>query len=186
MQDNPVRVTTIKKIFSVLLFAIFLFNTMGYYFVFKVNQSMIRSDIRAMIYSEFHKEMFILIRIDSPDSNPNFKKLDHDEFSYCGKLYDIVSESVKGNTTWYYCINDQQEERLITGFEKIQSFTYAFGSPDKIKHTLALLHNLITFALVNDPTDTIKSKPVDFIFCKYSNHPVNRVQSPVPPPPELS
>lgn len=186
MQDIPVRVTTIKKTFSVLLLTIFLFNTMGYYFLFEVNRSIIRCDIRAMINSGFHKGMFILIKIDCPRSNPDFKKLDHDEFSYCGRFYDIVSESSKGNTTSYYCINDQQEERLIGAFEKFQSFASCFGFPDKTKHTLALLHNFIVLAMINDPIDAIKSNPTDYTFGKYSSDPFNIVQSPVSPPPELS
>jgi hypothetical protein len=127
-------VKTMKKILSIILLAVFLFNTMGVYVVFKVNQSMIRSDTRAMINSGFHKELYLLVRIDNPGSDPNFKKLDHNEFSYQGQLYDIVSESVKGSTIWYYCIHDKHEERLIDGFEKIQSFPSSPGSPRRTNH----------------------------------------------------
>jgi len=170
----------------VLLLAIFLFNTMGYFFVFKVNQSFIRYDIRNMIHSGSHKQMFILVKIDYPGSNPNFRKLDHDEFSYCGRLYDIITESVKGNTTWFCCINDRHEERLIAGFEKIRSFISTFGSPDKTKHMLALVFNHITLALINDPTDSLKTAPIDYQFCQYLCHPVKTSQCPLPPPPKFS
>ena len=159
---------------------------MGYYFVFKVTQCIIRSDIRAMINSGFHREMFILIKIDHPESNPNFKKLDHDEFSYCGRLYDIIEETVKGNTTWYNCINDQQEEQLISGYEKIQSFASGTGSPDKTNHIESLLHNLVTLALVTGPMNPTVPNSIDFTFCQYSFHPDTSVSGPVPPPPDIS
>jgi hypothetical protein len=175
-----------KKSFSFLLVIIFLFNTMGYWFVFKVNQSVIQSVMRGIINSGFHKEMYVLIKIDHPESNPDFKMLDHDEFTYCGRLYDIVSESSHGTTTWYYCINDKKEQRLIAGFEKIQTYTSDRGYPGKIKHTLALLHNLIILALVNHSLDLVKPDPSEITLCQYSDHTITTIQIPLSPPPELS
>jgi hypothetical protein len=175
-----------KKILSILLLGIFLFNTMGYYFVFKVNQSILRCEIRGMINSGFHKEMCILVKIDCPDSNPNFKKLDHHEFSYCGRLYDIVSESVKGNTTWYYCINDKQEERLIAGFEKIQNLNLGVGSSGKAKQSQALLYHLITIALIKEPIVLAYPQPLKVVFGYNHLHLLTPLNIPVSPPPELS
>lgn len=159
---------------------------MGYFIVFKVNQSLIRSDIRAMINSGFQKEMLIVIKIDNPGSDPNFKKLDHNEFSYCGRLYDIAGESVKGKTVWYYCINDKHEEQLIAGFEKIQSYSSPFGSHQNSKYMLALRHNLVTLALLIEPSDSSKPDLSDINFCQYSYPIVNTGNCPVSPPPELS
>ena len=186
MRYNPARVKTMKKSFSILLLGIFLFNTMGYYFVFKVNQSILRFEIRGMINSGFHKEMCILVKIDRPESNPDFKKLDHNEFSYCGRLYDIVSESVKGNTTWYYCINDKQEERLIAGFEKIQNLNLGPGSSGKAKQTQALLYHLITIALLKEPIVFTYPQPLEVVFGYNQRHPFTPFLIPFSPPPELS
>jgi len=186
LRYKPDRVKTMKKSFSILLLGIFLFNTMGYYFVFKVNQSMIRSEIRGMINSGFHKEMCILIKIDRPDSNPNFKKTDLHEFSYCGRLYDIVSESVKGNMIWYYCINDKQEERLIAGFEKIQNLNLVPGSSGKAKQTQALLYHLIKIALIKEPIIFDYPQPVEVVFGYNQCHPLTPIHIPLSPPPELS
>jgi hypothetical protein len=175
-----------KKSFSVLLLGIFLFNTMGYYFVFKVNQSIIQFQIRGIINSGFHNEMCILVKIDRPESNPNFKKTDLHEFSYCGRLYDIVSESVKGNTTWYYCINDKLEERLIAGFEKIQNLNLGLGSSDKTKQTQALLYHLITIALLKESIVFNYPQPLEVVFGYTQQHLLTPFHIPVSPPPELS
>jgi len=39
------------------------------------------------------------------------------EFRYRGNLYDIVRTGQSGDTTFYYCINDVQEERLFAGLD---------------------------------------------------------------------
>lgn len=186
MRYNPARVNIMKKSFSILLLGIFLFNTMGYYFVFKVNQSIIRFEIRGMINSGFHKEMCTLIKIDHPDSNPNFKKTDLHEFSYCGRLYDIVSESVNGSMTWYYCFNDKQEEKLIAGFEKIQNLDPGVGSSGKAKQTQAILYHLIKIALVKDPIIFDYPQPVEVVFGYNQCHLLTPIHIPLSPPPELS
>ena len=178
--------TVVKKIFSIILLVIFLFTTMGYYILFEVNQSIIRYDMRAMIKSGSHEERIILIKVDSRGFNPNFKKLDNNEFYYFGKLFDIVREKVRGNTTLYYCINDNHEERLVSGIKNIQSFTSASGVPEKTKHMLPLQHTLIILALINNPAGYLRPVPVDFNFHPYSSHHLQSVQSPVPPPPKVS
>jgi len=159
---------------------------MGYYFVFKVNQSIIQSEIKGIINSGFHKEMVVLVKIDCPDSNPNFKKTDLHEFSYCGQLYDIVSESVKGKTTWYYCINDKQEERLITGFEKIQTLDPGLSSSGKSKQSHALLYHLITIALIREPIVLAYPQPLNVLFGYNQRHLLTPLNIPVSPPPKLS
>lgn len=175
-----------KKIFSLFLLVIFLFNTMGYWFVFKVNQSIIQSGIRGIIKSGVHQELCVLVKIDRPDSNPDFKKVDQHEFSYCGRLYDIVSESVNGNTTWYYCINDKQEERLIAGFQKIQDLNPGIGSPGKTKQTQAILYLLITMALIKEPVVLTYPQPLNVVFGYHQNHPFTPFHIPISPPPEVS
>jgi hypothetical protein len=175
-----------KKCSSILVLGFFLFNTMGYYFVYKVNQSIIQSEIRNIIRSGIHEEMYILVKVEHPADNPDFRLLDHNEFSYCGKLYDIASETVKENVTWYYCINDKQEERLIAGFEKIQDLNPVSGPSDKTKHTMALLYHLVTIALVKEPVVFSYPQPLKVIFGYTPHHPSTSFQIPLSPPPELS
>jgi len=159
---------------------------MGYYFVFKVNQSIIQSEIRGIISSGFHKEKYTVVKVDHPLDNPNFRLLDHDEFSYFGRLYDIVSKSVKGNITWYYCLNDKKEETLVAGFERIQNLDPRCGSPDKIKHTMALIYHLITIALIKEPIVFDYPQPLNVTFGYTQHHPFTPFQIPISPPPKLS
>jgi hypothetical protein len=175
-----------KKCFSFLLLSIFLFNTMGYYFVFKVNQSIIRREVRGIINSGSHKEMCVLVKIDHPESNPDFKLLDHHEFTYHGRLYDIVSKSVKGNTTWFYCFNDKQEEQLIAGFEKLQDLNPGYASTGKTKHTYALVYHLITIALIKEPVVITFPQPLEVTYFYHQDNPLSPYTGPNSPPPELA
>lgn len=159
---------------------------MGYYFVFKVNQSVIQAEIRGMIRSGLHNTNYTLVKVDHPESNPQFKMMDHNEFTYCGQLYDIVSESVKGNITWFYCYNDKQEERLIAGIERIQNLDPGCSSPHKTKHTMALIYHLITIALIKDPIVFDYPEPLKLTFGYTQNHPFTAFQIPLSPPPKVA
>jgi hypothetical protein len=175
----------IKKIVAILVLVVFLFNTMGYYFVFEVNKSILRNDMRSLINSGAAQVMMHLIRIENQGSNRNFKKLDRTEFLYYGQLYDIVSESVKGNVTIYYCINDTHEERLLGNFEKMQNLTAPAGSSDRSKQLLSLLQNLITIALVQNPSYLKRPCPVNVKFPLYRIFLTSNSIIPIPRPPEF-
>lgn len=170
MPGKQIRVKIVKQVLAVLLLLVFLFNIMGYYFVFKVNQSLIHGDIRAMINSGFHREQFILVRVENPETNPGYKRLDIDEFVYCGKLYDIVNTSKSGNVLSFWCVNDKEEELLVGSFEKVLAFASIFGTHDKSKQILALLQGIISIALVKTVDEIIKPDLNKINFPKYFSH----------------
>lgn len=167
-----------------MLLCLFLFNTMGYFFVFRINQSFIRSEVKGIIKAGCLKANYTLLKISNPKSNPDFKKTEKDEFLYLGRMYDIVREWTKDDTTYFYCINDKQEEQLIAGFQSIQKFVPGTGSSDKAKHTLAILYHVITIALLNELTVPVQKQPVDFKFCEYTYQPHSSCQTPISPPPK--
>jgi hypothetical protein len=41
----------------------------------------------------------------------------NEEFKFEGKLYDLVRIRNEGDTTFFYCINDTQEEKLIANLD---------------------------------------------------------------------
>jgi len=164
---------------------VFLINTIGYYFVYRVNQSVIRYETRAMIHSGFHKELFIIISIRNPETNRNFKKLDRDEFSYYGKLYDVVSESVHGNIISYYCLNDRQEDRLLAGFERIKTFASTPGSREGSKQLLSFCPHFLLQALVNGHQDLLKPGQCIIRYPRYFTNPFKTVLNTVPHPPKF-
>lgn len=43
-----------------------------------------------------------------------FKRIHNKEFRYKGRLYDIAREEQVGKTTWFYCVQDNQETELVS------------------------------------------------------------------------
>jgi hypothetical protein len=174
----------VKKLLAIAVLALFLFNTMGYFFVFRINQSYIRNEVKEIIKSGNLKANYTLLKIANPASNPDFKKTETDEFVYFGRMYDVVSERSKGDTTYFYCINDKQEEELIAGFQSIQKYSPGTGSSEKARHTYALLYHVITIALVDDPAVSVPKQPATFKFCEFEDQHSSTYQPPVSPPPK--
>jgi len=54
----------------------------------------------------------IKISVDISDSH-NFQRLNDHEIVFKNKLYDVVKSFVKGNTHYFYCINDLAEEKYL-------------------------------------------------------------------------
>jgi len=140
----------IRKILSVLFAGLILFNLCGYFFVFKCDQVYLKSEMKRMIKSGsfhgFNEEVIIV----NPSSDPDFKILDKDEISYHGKMYDVISSGISGNSVIYRCINDTKEEQLISHYDKYSTILTGMNLPERSKTSTAMLYHIIKQALVNN------------------------------------
>ena len=132
-----------KRVFAVLITLLFLFNLMGYYFVFSYNQYLVRSEMKSFIKAGYFEESYIVLKI----GNSDFIRIDKGEFRYKGKLYDIVSETKSGNFTTFRCINDKNEEKLLAGFHHYFELASSQNNPVKARHAQAMLYHVIKLAL---------------------------------------
>jgi hypothetical protein len=107
----------LKKAAASFLLFIFLFNSMGYYFLFEVNRALVKREMTAQMQRSGVK--LSILRISDPVRNPDFKRLDKREFLYQGKMYDILKEVKKGAVSIFYCIHDEKEQKLLAGFKKV-------------------------------------------------------------------
>lgn len=139
----------IRKILSVLFAGLILFNLCGYFFVFKCDQIYLKSEMKRIIKSGsfhgFNEEVIIV----NPSSDPDFKILDKDEILYHGKMYDVISSGTSGNSVIYRCINDTQEEQLISHYDKYSTCVAGMNLPERSKTSQAMLYHIIKQALVN-------------------------------------
>ena len=174
-----------KKLFAIILVALFLFNTAGYYFVFSFNQYTIRREIHNLIRSGHYNSSCITLRIANPDTDPEFKWVDVREFRYKGVLYDLCSEVTDGSVTILKCFNDKEEDELISSFNHTQESNFGNKAPGRTKHAAAMLHHVITIAILDLPTE--QSPPIltkiTFISIFYSLFSI--FHPPSSPPPEL-
>ncbi len=108
---------TLKKavIYSILF--IFLFNSMGYYFLFEMNRNIVRKEMQAAI-REHSSKLKILTISDVPGSR-DFHRINANEFMYKGYMYDVLHEVKTGNKTVFICLHDTKESKLLADFKRV-------------------------------------------------------------------
>jgi len=154
----------LKRILAIAVLFIFLVNTMGYYFVFRCNQYLIKQEMVSRVRKGIYHPDIVLLRILHPEKEPQYHRLGKNEFSYHGRLYDIVVERKSGDTTFFYCLHDKKEETLISDFMLYLRFNGHSGSSQKDLPIHELLQNLVTKALIQDPVPAPQDPGIAFAF----------------------
>jgi hypothetical protein len=171
-----------KRVFTLLITLLFLFNIMGYYFVFSYNQHLVRNEMKRIIREGYFEDSYIVLKIVNPSLNSDFKRVDKGEFRYKDKLYDIVSENKTGNITIFRCINDKNEEKLMSGFHHYFELACIQNNPVKARHAQALLYHVIKLALPETHLNTPPFVPIEISFIN-PFHPLSSIFHPPDAPP---
>jgi hypothetical protein len=90
---------------------------MGYYFIFEINRSILRNEMREIVKGGGSK--YQIIQVTNSEISLDFQRIEEDEIYYNGRLYDVISESRTAETTTFFCIEDVKEQSLLIGFIKI-------------------------------------------------------------------
>jgi hypothetical protein len=102
----------IRKASILLLLSFFLFNYIGYFIVFEIEQNDNKKSILAAIKndsSSFKIEKIIIN--DSIQDEINWKE--ENEFEFNGRTYDVIKKINQGSSIIVYCINDEKETELF-------------------------------------------------------------------------
>ena len=175
-----------KKTVVIAVLFVFLVNTMGYYFVFTCNQYLAKKEMFSRIKGgDFHPDL-VLLKIFHPEKERRFRRMEKNEFTYYGRLYDIVVERKSGDTTLFFCLHDKKEEAVIADFTNWLRYSGRSGSTSKDNPIHALLQNLITQALVQNTALPIQGQGIGFNFPVFQSpiFPVYLVH--FAPPPEIA
>jgi hypothetical protein len=104
----------LKKALALFFLVIFLFNSLGYFIAFRLNQLDIHNQMRSEILGKTPDSKLIQI-YETPQNKSEIAWLEDREFSYKGGLYDVVrSEKNTNGSTIYFCLNDAKEEELFS------------------------------------------------------------------------
>ena len=136
---------------------------MGYYVVFRCNQYLVKKEMISQIRGGIFHPDILLLKILRPEKEHQFRRVEKNEFTYYGKLYDVVVERKSGDTTLFYCLHDNKEESLIADF----TLSLRRGGRSGSSHDnpiLALLHNLITQALIQNTALPLQGQGITFVF----------------------
>ncbi len=105
-----------KRLFIFIFLFLYFHNLVGYLAVYTVMKYRIQGEVKEMIkasvpISELASFSFLTADLDREAAAIQW--MADDEFRYEGRMYDIVSVHVNGDSTHFNCINDVQEERLF-------------------------------------------------------------------------
>jgi hypothetical protein len=171
----------LKKVSAIALLAILVFNLVGVFFVFKIQQYHARKEMKQLIKQGLPESSLIAISFSYNETNFEWK--DEHEFRYKGIMYDIVKQTSDGSTITYFCVNDEQESALFAHLdEELQKNESGKKTNNCIKLLFKFLAgmNCASADLLADPSVS----PVvlhNHFMCIYS-HPAKDIQC---PPPEL-
>jgi hypothetical protein len=109
-----------KRFFAILFVSLYIYNIVGYLFVFSILQQRVRREVKQSLAatlpeSDIIRFSFPTKSIDNEMSDLRFTE--DFEFAYDGKLYDVVRKTTTADSTIFYCINDAQEEQLYADLD---------------------------------------------------------------------
>lgn len=110
-----------QQAFSLLLSSILLFNSIGYYPLYKLKQWEIHIEMKSLMKNTLTNENLQCIAITEANSDElewEWEWEDEQEFTYKNNRYDVVRTEVKHNVTHYFCIQDTQETKLFAQLEQ--------------------------------------------------------------------
>lgn len=132
----------------------FLFEWGGYYFVYSVNRSIIKTAVSEYLrkHNESGEQQELSFQlVNGKPSDINFEWVDEHEFRFRGEMYDVVETRVTGDSISVRCVKDEQENDLIRSFENIVARQGAEKPSKTNSHTL--LEILNTPSLPVEKTD---------------------------------
>jgi hypothetical protein len=136
---NPLN---LKKLFSIGLLMIFLFNVGGYYLVFwglgVHNDKVTWNRLEAGKYSEDETTLLkIPMAMPYPVYNEGYQPF-QDEFEHQGNFYKGIKQKLQGDTLYIVCIKDTSKKRLVGTMNKYAKDSNDLPTQEK-KQTLSKL-----------------------------------------------
>lgn len=159
-----------KTIASILFLFILLFQSAGYIIVFKVQQNLIRHEIKQQIKSGVPESEQVLLVISHAiqQNREVFQRIHSREFRYYGKMYDVIKQEDKNGTTWFFCISDEQETSLFARLDEQVKKEMQTPASEKQREKLQQWGNPLFFTenakntLATDPSCQIHSTLYSF------------------------
>lgn len=107
------------RIVSICAIFILIINIVGYYPVFKVDQYLVRKEIKRRIKESVpHKDLHNFQFLSSEVANLDWVK-PKKEFRLDEHMYDVVYRTEQGDSTYFECINDVAERNLFAKLDEI-------------------------------------------------------------------
>lgn len=167
-----------KKAAPILLLLILLFQSAGYLIVFKVQQTLIRHEIKQQIKAGIpeSEQVLLIISHATQQNREVFQRIHSREFRYHGKMYDVIKREEKNGTTWFYCIGDEQETRLFARLDEQVRKEMQTPASEKQREKLQQWVNPLFFN--ENPKNSLTTDPSCLMHTPHYSFSVKMWQSP--------
>jgi hypothetical protein len=142
----------LRKTLIYILLLLFLFNSLGYYFIFELYKYHVKKEMQTR--TTIGSLALTILKIPDVKRDPGFQRVEKKEIRYQGSLYDVIQEVKSGRTTIFYCIHDKKEEILLA----------TMNSVNKSKFLLSLWQHMITIAIPPFDNSLTETFPESVLF----------------------
>ena len=140
------------RLVQLILFSLitaFLYNSAGYFFVFRYVQSCLEIEMDTKLKSiEEHEQLITLTFKKREICKINWIKKGK-EFSFNGKRYDISNITETPDSYIFWCMNDEEEDRLLANLNNCNSEDWALPSKNKPSRKGRFFFNPLYFSNKN-------------------------------------
>ena len=165
----------------------FLFNAAGYLLIYSVLQSHLKQVAEEKISISKLENRAITLAFSKTDINNGLSQLrfiDEKEFSYKGKMYDIITKKNVNDSVYFKCFSDIDEDELNLAFNK--NFD-GDENGDKNSSGQNQLKNILQDGVLsNTPFLLPQFKKISYFANNSISAPPNVYEAATPPPISLS
>ena len=156
-----------KRFIAIILIPLFIYNSAGYYIVFKILHNSVEQEITENYKKNIKEKDLIKITFTDTD-NIRWTKTGK-EFAYDGYMYDVVKSVTKDGNLTFYCIQDFEDSELYDNLSQIVS-SQLLNSKDQKKKADKMLQLILKLLFIDISDFNIYQVPSvnHFIIKKFS------------------
>ena len=110
------------------------------FFWLKHQKSTVRSEVKQNMIAGLDKQDLVLLKFTTQESKTKLHWEHFKEFEYNDQMYDIVETQIKGDTTYYWCWQDNEETKLNKQLDEL--LAYALGNNPQNKDSQKQLSDI--------------------------------------------
>jgi hypothetical protein len=127
-----------KGLQGILLLAILTLPLAAVFIGLHAEKVQWRKSVKRALISKATKNEFVLLKFTEEEKNELLSWEHEKEFEFRGSMYDVISEEVSGDTTYYYCWPDHEETRLNRKLKELLAMTSGNKPFDDSKASVVL------------------------------------------------
>lgn len=104
--------SAVKKTSTISILSILLYTQLGYYGQFVIQQWIMKEEAREAWIAALPDRCLMRVRLADVNATGHWEEAGT-ECWYNNHLYDVIREKTEGGVVWMYCLDDEQEAKLI-------------------------------------------------------------------------